>query len=230
MIVRSLLTRHVATVGPEANAAQIVSLMREHKIGGLPVVDGEMRVLGMVSDGDLARGRECCSGGKRPNSWLDRVANPRMWFDDCPRAPSLLARDVMSSPVVTVDERATIGTIADVLDRHRIKRVPVIRDGRLVGLVTRADVVRLVAMVSRIDSGGRPTDEEIRVEVVSALQRQASGREKATWVDVENGVVRLQGTIGSLKERTATRVAVQTVPGVRRVEDRRSLQKFSVVR
>jgi CBS domain-containing protein len=187
-----------------------------------------MRVLGIVSDGDLAR-RAGGDIGVGRSWWLDILAGRLARSTESARRRAVLARDVMSSPVVTATEDAKIGKIADALERHRIKRVPIVRDGRLVGIIGRSDIVKLLAALSRLDPAADPTDEEVRAEVLRTLERHASARPETMSVRVSSGIVELRGIVGSAEERRASRTAVADVSGVKRVADHRSIRRFSVI-
>jgi CBS domain-containing protein len=228
MTARYLMNRPVVTVGPDANVVEIARLMRDHNISGLPVVDHEKRVLGIVSEGDLLRRHEIGTAERRSSWWLDLLADPIERAKDYTRTRGNLVRDIMSSPAITVDEDATIGEIADTLQRHGIKRVPVVRDGRLVGIISRADVVQLVATVRQLGDGGDASDDEIRHKVIEALETQSWADLGSTLVTVNKGVVEFWGLVGSEAERTASRVATEGIGGVEQVKDHRRVREFSV--
>jgi CBS domain-containing protein len=142
-----IMTAHVVTAGPDDTVVKVARLLAEHHISAVPVCDAAGALLGMVSEGDLMRpfGAETAT---RRAWWL------RMLAEGTDLAPEFLAyvredqrraKDLMTTPVVSVTERTSVREIADLMIRHRIKRVPVLRDGKVVGVVSRADLVRAIA-------------------------------------------------------------------------------------
>jgi CBS domain-containing protein len=220
------MNRPVVTVGPDATVVEIARLMRDHDISGLPVVDHDRRVLGLVSEGDLLRRHEI--GTERRSSWwLELIADPIGRANDYTKTHGIRARDIMSSPAITVEEDATIGEIAEILQRHRIKRVPVVRDGRLVGIISRADVVQLVATVSQPGESGDASDDEIRRKVIETLDKESWADLGSTVITVNKGVVEFWGLVGSEAERAASRVAAEAIGGVEKVKDHRCVRGLS---
>jgi CBS domain-containing protein len=151
MIARDVMTRDVVSVTPDTPVRKIASLLVKHGIGAVPVIDSSGAPIGIVSEGDLIRPDRTAREAWR-QSWLEILAEGE------PLAPELLAwlgsqnpsaRAVVSAPVITVTEETNFREIAEILTTHRIKRVPVVRDGRIVGIVSRADLVR--ALLARPD-------------------------------------------------------------------------------
>ena len=147
MNARDVMTRDVVSVASDTPMRKIAALLVEKRISGVPVVDGSGAPIGIVSDGDLI-GRSEAEREARQDWWLTTRAegaavNPE--FLAILNYPT--ARDMMSAPVISIDEETSLGDIADLLTTHRIKRVPVVCDGRIVGIVSRADLVR--ALVAR---------------------------------------------------------------------------------
>ena len=147
MKARDVMTPEVATVGPDTPTSKIAELLLGKGISAAPVVDDSGAPIGIVSEGDLI-GRDEAARQARRDWWLALVAQGTALDDDflaSLRAPERTARDIMSAPVVTVDEETDVGEIARLLGSYRIKRVPVVRDGRIVGIVSRADLLRALA-------------------------------------------------------------------------------------
>ena len=147
MNARDVMTRDVVSVASDTPMRKIAALLVEKRISGVPVVDGSGAPIGMVSEGDLI-GRSEAEREARQDWWLTTLAegeavNPE--FLASLNYPT--ARDMMSAPVISIDEKTSLGEIAEILTEHRIKRVPVVCDGRIVGIVSRADLVR--ALVAR---------------------------------------------------------------------------------
>jgi CBS domain-containing protein len=144
MKVRELMTTHVVTVSPDTPVREIAKVLLEHGISAAPVVDNGGAPLGMVSEGDLI-GRDESDRDARRDWWLVMLAEGTELHPDflaSIRRPERAARDVMAAPLVTVDENTEASDVAKLLVAHRIKRVPVVRDGRIIGIVSRADLLR----------------------------------------------------------------------------------------
>jgi len=142
-----IMTKDVITVSPDTLTAEIARRLLDRKISALPVVDKSGSVVGMVSEGDLI-GRGDAEREARRDWWLSLIAEGNLLHPDFLASlhrPELTAGDVMSGPVVSVTETTEAKEIARLLATHRIKRVPVVREGRVVGIVSRADVLRALA-------------------------------------------------------------------------------------
>ena len=141
MRAADVMTSEVITVGENASVQEAAKLMAEHGISAVPVVDRDNCVIGMVSEGDLLHRAEI--GTERRRSWwLDIMASTNRLAGEYVKAHSGKVRDVMTRDVVSVTEEAPVAGIAILLETHRIKRVPVLRDGKLAGIVSRANLVR----------------------------------------------------------------------------------------
>ncbi|HUC11561.1 MAG TPA: CBS domain-containing protein [Stellaceae bacterium] len=152
---RDIMTTAVFSVGPETPIRDIARLLLDHGISAVPVVDPNGRPVGMVSEGDLV-GRNEADRLARRDWWLTLLAEGEALspeFVNYLRRDGRLARDVMTAPVVTVDEGTQATEIARLLEAHRIKRVPVVHDGRVIGIVSRADLLRALAAA---ESGPAP--------------------------------------------------------------------------
>jgi CBS domain-containing protein len=147
MNARDVMTRDVVSVASDTPMRKIAALLVEKRISGVPVVDGSGAPIGMVSEGDLI-GRSEAEREARQDWWLMTLAEGEAVNPEFLASLSYpTARDMMSTPVISIDEKTSLGEIAGILTKHRIKRVPVVSDGRIVGIVSRADLVR--ALVAR---------------------------------------------------------------------------------
>ena len=216
MQASDIKTTDVVTVGPAAEAAEVARLMLERGISAIPVVDGKRRVLGIVSEGDLIRRADCGAEGRR-SRWLALVADRTAEFI---KAYGTRTKDLMTRDVITVSEGAPLGEIARTLETHRIKRVPVVQDGRLSGIVSRADVLRGLASVSSARAE-RPSadDRQIRDRILALLKERSDASTRFVSVIVVGGTVYLWGTAESEQDRVAIRVAAENVAGVKAVHD-----------
>ena len=131
-----IMTKKVVTVTPETSVAEIANLLLEHKISAVPVIDDEQHILGIISEGDLL-GRP--PSGSPRGWWLRLFSENAACLEEIATARHLKARDVMASPAVTVGEETPIDILATLMRRRRVKRLPIVRDGRLVGIVSRTD-------------------------------------------------------------------------------------------
>jgi CBS domain-containing protein len=208
MKVRDIMHRGVVTVRADAPLKEVARLLVEHAISGLPVVDEAGAVIGVVSETDLVikeRGRP-----ERPPRLIERLFGPRAADRaELAKVEATAAGDAMSSPAITIDAGRPVRDAAELMIERRINRLPVTDGGRLVGIVTRADIVR---------SFIRP-DEEIRRSIVEDVI------ERAMWLDarlltvsVRQGVVRLEGTIDRRSSVAILEALVHGVGGVVAVE------------
>jgi CBS domain-containing protein len=214
-----VMTGEVVTVRPEARVEQVARLMLEHHISAVPVVEAEGRLLGIVSEGDLVRRVETGTLARRA-WWLDLLTDTAVQAREYVKTHGRRAADVMTGPVVTVGVDTPVEEIARLLERHGIKRVPVVRDGRVIGIVSRADLIRGLAVRPVEPPPARGEDDRaIREAVLSALRAQPWWIGTYRNVVVVDGVVHLWGLARSEAERQAMRVAAEAVPGVKGVED-----------
>jgi CBS domain-containing protein len=223
MKAKDVMTTKVATVGPDMPVNAIAALLLERHISAVPVIDDDRRILGIVSEGDLMRRGET---ERRPSWWLAAFSNAEELAREFTKTRGIRAKDVMTREVLTVTEETPIATIAELLEKRRIKRVPVVRDGRIVGIVSRADLLRALA-VQDIKPMVPVTQDDrvIRDQLLAVLKREPWADTHLLNILVSDGVVHLWGLVGSDAEQKALRVAAETIPGVRGVEDHLSLSR-----
>lgn len=221
-----VMTTDVVSVGAETPVREIAQLLLAKRISAVPVVDPEGRLLGIISEGDLI-GHASVLGERRRSWWLNLFSDDDATAREYIKAHGRSARDVMTANVVSVDENAPLASIAEAMHRHRVKRVPVVRDGSVVGIVSRSDLLRSLVVAVPRDRGGLD-DHAIRGQLIAELDGQPWAH--LIDVQVEDGVVHLHGTFKSEEERHALRVAAENVPGVIRVEDHLSLWTSSPIR
>jgi len=218
MKAKDVMTKQVASVGPDASVQEIARLLLGRRISAVPVVDDRGRVIGMVSEGDLMRRPESQTES-RSSWWLDLLGGPEERAREYLKSHGLTARDVMTRKVITADENSPLETIATLLERNRIKRVPVLRGGKLVGIVSRANLLRGLAARRRgAARAAAPDAARIRDAVVAKL-RDIGLRGDLISVVVEDAVVDLWGWVGSAVERRAAALAARRTPGVRQVRN-----------
>jgi CBS domain-containing protein len=219
MLARDVMTKPVVTVRPDASVPEIARLLLDRHISAVPVVDGDGRVLGIVSEGDLIRRPEV-AGPRRRSWWLALLSGGAGDAAEYVKTHGGQASDVMTRPAVTVTEDTPAGDIARLLEERRIKRVPVVRQSKLVGLVSRADLLRgLASSKPSPRKGPRATDQAIRQKLLRRLERESWAPFGQMNVIVTDGVVHLWGLVDSTEQRKALLVAAREVSGVRGVED-----------
>lgn len=218
MKAAELMTHPVVTIEPDAPVTAAVTLMLRNRISGLPVVDRDGRLVGMVTEGDFLRRAETGTEQRHPR-WLEFLMGPGRLAGEYVRTHARRVSDVMTPDVASVGEDAPADEIVALMERRRIRRVPVVRNGALVGIVTRANLLR--ALAGRMADAPPATidDAALRETILATLDKQTWTPRTGINVAVRNGVVELWGAILDERERQALRVAVENVPGVKAVED-----------
>jgi CBS-domain-containing membrane protein len=219
MRAADIMTSEVITVDKDASVQSAARLLAERGISAVPVVDHQNRVIGMLSEGDLLHRAE--TGTERRRSWwLDMLASTDKLAGDYVKSHSGKVNDVMTRDVISVAETTTLAEIAVLLETNRIKRVPVVRDGKLVGIVSRANLVRALAMTVDEQASTTETDDRsIRDRLLAELKAQRWAEVAPANVTVKDGVIHLWSSYCSEQEKRALVVAAKSIPGVRRVED-----------
>ena len=187
------------------------------RISGVPVLDRNGQLVGIVTEGDLLRRVETGTEHRR-SRWSDWFSGNARLAAEYVKAHARRVEDVMTKQVVTVGELAGLDEIAELMESNGIKRVPVVHDGKIVGIVRRADLLQVLA------SGGATGDAEdgvrlVRERLLAELSKQQWASPSESNIVVSDGVVHFWGTVGSEKERTALRVLAENIPGVRGIED-----------
>lgn len=219
MKAEDVMTTEVITVAPDMEARDAADILIRNRISAVPVVDAEQRIVGILSNGDLYRRAEIGTDRRRSN-WLslffpDRVGEAKDFIASHARK----VKDLMTSPVVTAAPATPLRDIAALLEKHGIKRVPIVAGGRLVGIVSRSNLVQAFAMRPPEASGTAASDQAVRARALERLREVPGARLWLTNVTVEDGVVHLWGTTDSDVVRQAMRVAVESTPGVQQVAD-----------
>jgi CBS domain-containing protein len=218
MIASDVMTRNVISVSPDATVAQAVELMLERGISGLLVVNPGGTLGGIVTEGDLLR-RDELGTERRRAWWLRLIASPGRQAADFTRAHGRRVADVMTHDVVSIDANAPLEEIVALMEEHRIKRVPVLEGDRVVGVVSRADLLRALAAATREQAVVAADDRTIRERILDTLEREPWAPRTTLNVTVVNGTVDLWGTISNDNERRAICVIAENAPGVKKVID-----------
>jgi CBS domain-containing protein len=218
MQASDVMTRDVVTATPAMTVYEAAAKMLERRVSALPVVDEAGRLVGIVSEGDLLHRAE--TGTERRRSWwLDLFASTEERAREFVKSRGVRVEDVMTRNVRVVAPDTRLDEIAATLERHSIKRLPVVENDQLVGVVSRADLLRGLAIRKLAPApGGQVPDAELRQKVEAAM-RDLVGAPWQVNAVVDGGVVHLWGIVASDAERRALRVAAERVPGVVRVEN-----------
>ena len=219
MQARDIMSTRVVTVAPDVSVEDIAKLLLDAGISAVPVVDAQGHPLGIVSEGDLMSRSENEAEPRR-SWWLDLLAGTEDRARDYIKRHGHTAADVMTSDIVTVREDTPVGEIAALLEKRRIKRVPVVHDGKLVGIVSRADLLRgLAAHKEHMPSLHTPDDRSIRKAIDELVAREGWVTHGSFSVIVAEGAVELWGLVDSEEERHALKIAIGDIEGVRSIED-----------
>ena len=209
------MTREVTWVGPEEPVRDVALTMLERRISGVPVIDAGGRVLGVVSEGDLIRRPEL-ETDRAVRGWLSIFVSEEERARDFVKSHGRRAREVMTQPAICVAPGTALDEAVRLMQRHHIKRLLVVEEGKLAGLLTRADLVR--ALVLRQPAAPSVlSDRELRDRVEALLRSESWAVSAYVNVEVEGGVVQLWGTVDSAAQREAILVAVGGVSGVKDV-------------
>ncbi|HZF78042.1 MAG TPA: CBS domain-containing protein [Acetobacteraceae bacterium] len=213
---RDLMTPDVITLPPETPVITIARLLADRGISAVPVVDATGTLRGIVTEADLIR--RLAGEVERPASWLVSLfSNQARDADRYARTHGVTAGDIMTEGAITVDPDTLAGEIAQLMETRHIRRVLVVQDGRLRGLVSRADLLR--ALVAPTQEGGALSDDRIRRAVLAAMKREPWTDTFYTLVDVQDGVVEFHGFSRSNAVQRGLRVLAENVPGVKGVKD-----------
>jgi CBS domain-containing protein len=219
MNVADVMTHPAISVTPETPIADVARLMLQHRISGLPVVDPGGAVVGMVTEGDLLRRVETGTERRRAR-WVEFLVSPGRLARDYANANARKAGEVMTEDVAAVTPKDTLAEVVRLMESRNIKRLPVIDAGRLVGIVSRANLVRaLVDNLPKPAGEGVASDAELHERILAEIAKQPWGPRASVDVRVKAGIVEFYGSITDDRERTALQVVAENIPGVKGVRD-----------
>jgi len=222
MKAQDIMTRDVVTAGPDTPVRDIAAVMLEKRISGIPVLSADGGIIGMVSESDLLHRAEV--GTERKHGWWFRAfADSDALAREYAKAHGLKAHEVMSRYVISVRDDADLRDVADILDSQRIKRVPVVRDGRLVGIITRSDLVRALRQAEIAGAAKKIDNAALHKTLRDRMRAQSWLNDSYINVTVNDGVVELWGFVVTADQHTALRALVEETDGVRRIEDKLSV-------
>ena len=218
MNAEHVMTRDVISIDPDATVLQAARLMLQHHISGLPVIDKNGNLVGVLSEGDFLRRRETKTERRR-SRWLEFLMGPGRIAAEYSHSHGSKVSKVMTAAVQTVDEVTPIEDIVDLMERRRIKRMPVLCGGQVVGIVTRSNLMHAMVSLARAAQPAATDDAAIRESLLAEMQKEQWAPAATTNIVVHNGVVELWGVIVDERQREALKVAAENTPGVKAVKD-----------
>jgi len=216
MQVKDIMTKSVVSIRENEPIVRAARVMLQNRTSGLPVLDAADELVGIVTEGDFLRRSELGTQRRRPR-WLEFIVGPGRLAQEFVYATGKRVDEIMTPDPATVGEEASLEDVVDLMERRRIKRLPVVRDGKLVGIVSRANLMHALVSLVRHSSARVGSDSTIRENILTAIgQQQWAPRVN---VVVKNGVAELWGIITDERERQGLVVATENVPGVEQVHD-----------
>lgn len=218
MKAKDVMTSPVVSVEQDATILQAVRIMLQRRISGLPVVDKEGRLTGIVTESDFLRRAETGTQRRRAR-WLEFLVGPGRLAEEYTHSHGRKVSEVMTPEPVTVTEDAPLEEIVKLMEKRQIKRVPVVRGAQVVGVISRANLLHALASVSYQTKPVEQADDAIRALLLAELGKQVWAPVALINPIVRDGVVELWGTITDERERQALVVAAENIPGVKAVRD-----------
>ncbi len=218
MIASGVMVRDVKTVGPGASVAEAARLMAQNDLSALLVVDDHEQLVGILVEADLLRREEIGTDVRHPR-WIEAMSPAATLVAEFAKSHGKQVKELMSEDVIAAKEDAPLAEIAAILERRRIKRIPITRDGALVGIVSRANLIQALASASLKPSNGLDQSRTIRQELLSRLETQSWTDFGSRNVIVSDGKVHLWGLVSSPAEREALVAIAEGVPRVTGVVD-----------
>lgn len=222
MNASDVMTRNVITTDPDQTVLHAARLMLQHRISGLPVIDNDGKLVGILSEGDFLRRRETKTERHR-SRWLEFLMGPGKLASEYSHSHGSKVGEVMTTEIQSVDENAGLEDIVEMMEKYRIKRVPVMCGSQLVGIVTRSNLMHAMVSMARAvpetETKTAKDDGAIRERLLTELKKEQWAPIAMTNVVVRDGVVELWGTIIDERQRDALKVAAENIPGVKAVKD-----------
>lgn len=218
MHAAEIMTRNVITATPKTEVREIVDLMIKNRISAVPVVDDGGRVIGMVSEGDLMRRVEN-NTERRDSWWLAALFSARNDADSYVKSHGRRAEDVMTRDPISISEDTPLYKIAQTLEKNHIKRVPVVTNGKLVGIVSRSNLLQGFSTMQKDARAGAADDTTIRNSIIKEIESKLGISGNTTNVVVVNGVVTLWGLVESAAQKKGAAIAAEGTAGVKEVHN-----------
>jgi len=218
MKAEDVMTRDVISIAPDATILQAARLMLQHHISGLPVVDKDGNLVGVLSEGDFLRRHETRTEVRR-SRWLEFLMGPGRIAAEYSHSHGSKVSEVMTTNVHTVTNDTALEDIVELMERKRIKRVPVMCGSQLVGIVTRSNLMHAMVSMARVVQPAAKDDATIREALLAELQKEEWAPAAMTNVVVRDGIVELWGVVVDDRQRDAMKIAAENIPGVKAVKD-----------
>jgi CBS domain-containing protein len=213
-----IMTKRVVSIRPDASIVQAINLMLRSRFSGLPVVDRSKKLVGIITEGDFLHRREIGTE-RRCNAWLVAMFGPEQSAHHYVRAHSMKVADIMSHSLITVDEKTPLEKIVSLMEQHHIKRLPVLRKAKLVGIISRANLLRVLSDFYHSPAKMTGRDRAIHTRIVADINEQDWAYGSEITVLVRNGIVDLCGTLADSSQREALKALVREKAGVRKLHD-----------
>jgi CBS-domain-containing membrane protein len=227
MKAADVMVSNVITVGPEATVQDVAELLLANRISAVPVVGQDGELVGIISEADLIRRTETDTG-RRQSRWRALLNGSESLAAEFVKANAHRVADIMTRKVIVATTDTSLHDIAAMLEKNGIKRVPVVKNRKLVGIVSRANLVQALATVRKeVKAATATSDSMIREDVMARLGREPWTKVCRLNVIVHDGTLELWGVVRSHAEKTAIRVAVEQTPGVRAVNDNLIVQSIN---
>ena len=218
MKASDVMTSAVISADPDATVLQAARYMLQHHISGLPEIDKTGKLVGILSEGDFLRRRETQTERRR-SRWLEFLMGPGKMAAEYTHSHGNKVAEVMTTSVRTVNEDTALEDIVELMERHRIKRVPVLHGNKVVGIVTRSNLMHAMVSLARTEPKAAKDDASIREKLLAEIREQKWALSSMINVVVRGGVVEFWGAIVDERQRGALKVAAENIPGVKEVKD-----------
>jgi CBS domain-containing protein len=219
MHASDVMTRDVITVSPEDPLQEVAKILLKHRISGVPVLDKDGKLVGVVSEGDLMRRAETDTDNHR-SWWLRLFVGAETLANDYVRSHARKVADIMTTSVLTAAPDTPLRDIASLMERNRVKRLPIVEDGRLIGIVSRANLMQAFASMIAMPALAEAVDDKaIRERVLDRLRAERWASPNSINIIVQMGVAELWGAVESEAKHKAVRITAETTPGVSAVKD-----------
>ncbi|WP_045835368.1 CBS domain-containing protein [Hyphomicrobium sp. 99] len=218
MKARDIMTKNVVSITPDSSIMEMAETMQKFRVSGLPVINASGQLVGLVTEGDCLRRAETGTETKR-SGWRSFLAAPATLAGEYIHSHGRKVADVMTRDPITINEDTDIDEIVHLMEKHQIKRLPVVTDGAVVGIVSRANVVQALASFVRGMSAVRADDAIIRENVRTELRKLPWMAIEFITPTVKDGIVDLWGSFTAYQQDEAAVVAAENVPGVKEVRN-----------
>lgn len=217
MKAKDIMTRHVVSVTPESTLSDFADVLLKNGISGVPVITAKGNLVGMITEGDCLNRVEIGTEQKQ-SFWRSLLADPESRAEKYIRAHGRKVSEVMTRNLITAEEDTDVSEIIHLMEKHRVKRIPIVAGNSVVGIVSRANIVQTMASLLRgVDTD--VSDEKLRSKVLQALAELPWPAKTFVNVTVKDGVVDLWGAFTSYRQDESAIVAAENVPGVKGVHN-----------